>query len=259
MLGSNVPRSCPLARRRRGPGRGASPRLGRLGTADPRDGGFRRRVSGHATLEPNVATLPIKLTGMKIGASPPASSGSRRRLQHPYGSEKYGSRYQGQRGSSDAVEVVPELPRHRHPRCSCLQRRLAARQLSKQPAGQVGWCVTRPGGFMSGAGCGACTAGPTASNKRAISRTGTRPQLLHIRAGQSSPGGGVWDLGAGEALERLRRGALLPALPLVPRALLLQVKGRLRRPRRAGRRTTAHTTSIPGQQLDHQRCDVGQL
>ena len=45
----------------------------------------------------NVATLPIKLyPGMKIGqfcffqlTSP---------SEHPYGSEKYGSRYQGQRG-----------------------------------------------------------------------------------------------------------------------------------------------------------------
>ena len=54
--------------------------------------------SGHVTLElSNVATLPIKLwPGMKIGQlclfrlSSPA--------EHPYGSEKYGSRYQGQRG-----------------------------------------------------------------------------------------------------------------------------------------------------------------
>ena len=54
--------------------------------------------SGHVTLElANVATLPIKLyPGMKIGQlcffrlTSPA--------EHPYGSEKYGSRYQGQRG-----------------------------------------------------------------------------------------------------------------------------------------------------------------
>ena len=54
--------------------------------------------SGHVTLElANVATLPIKLyPGMKIGQlcffqlSSPA--------EHPYGSAKYGSRYQGQRG-----------------------------------------------------------------------------------------------------------------------------------------------------------------
>ena len=54
--------------------------------------------SGHVTLElANVATLPIKLyPGMKIGQfcffrlSSPS--------EHPYGSEKYGSRYQGQRG-----------------------------------------------------------------------------------------------------------------------------------------------------------------
>ena len=73
--------------------------LGRLGllthsTAGFIDAGF----SGHVTLElSNVATLPIKLwPGMKIGQlgffrlSSPA--------EHPYGSEKYGSRYQGQRG-----------------------------------------------------------------------------------------------------------------------------------------------------------------
>ena len=53
---------------------------------------------GQLTLElSNVATLPITLyPGMKIGQlclfrlSSPA--------EHPYGSEKYGSRYQGQRG-----------------------------------------------------------------------------------------------------------------------------------------------------------------
>jgi len=73
--------------------------LGRLGllthaTAGFVDPGFR----GHVTLElANVATLPIKLyPGMKIGQlcffrlSSPA--------EHPYGSAKYGSRYQGQRG-----------------------------------------------------------------------------------------------------------------------------------------------------------------
>jgi len=73
--------------------------LGRLGllthsTAGWIDPGF----SGHVTLElSNVATLPIKLwPGMKVGQlcffrlSSPAES--------PYGSAKYGSRYQGQRG-----------------------------------------------------------------------------------------------------------------------------------------------------------------
>ena len=72
--------------------------LGRLGllthsTAGFVDPGFK----GHVTLElSNVATLPIKLwPGMKIGqlcffklTSP---------SEHPYGSEKYSSRYQGQR------------------------------------------------------------------------------------------------------------------------------------------------------------------
>ena len=73
--------------------------LGRLGllthsTAGFVDPGFK----GHVTLElSNVATFPIKLwPGMKIGqlcffklTSP---------SEHPYGSEKYASRYQGQRG-----------------------------------------------------------------------------------------------------------------------------------------------------------------
>ena len=73
--------------------------LGRLGllthsTAGFIDPGFR----GHITLElSNVANLPITLwPGMKIGQlclfrlSSPA--------EHPYGSERAGSRYQGQRG-----------------------------------------------------------------------------------------------------------------------------------------------------------------
>jgi dCTP deaminase len=73
--------------------------LGRLGllthsTAGWIDPGF----NGHITLElSNVANLPITLwPGMKIGqlclfrlASP---------AEHPYGSDVYGSRYQGQRG-----------------------------------------------------------------------------------------------------------------------------------------------------------------
>ena len=58
------------------------------------DPGFQ----GHVTLElSNVATLPIKLwPGMKIGQLCffQLSSAS----ENPYGSEKYGSRYQGQRG-----------------------------------------------------------------------------------------------------------------------------------------------------------------
>jgi dCTP deaminase len=77
--------------------------LGRLGllthsTAGFVDPGFK----GHVTLElSNVATLPIKLwPGMKIGqlcffklTSP---------SEHPYGSEKYASRYQGQRGPTSS-------------------------------------------------------------------------------------------------------------------------------------------------------------
>src|SRR4051812_28156692 len=73
--------------------------LGRLGLLTHAPAGFiDPGFSGHVPLElSNVATLPIKLwPGMKIGQfcffrlSSPA--------QHPYGSEKYGSRYQGQRG-----------------------------------------------------------------------------------------------------------------------------------------------------------------
>jgi dCTP deaminase len=73
--------------------------LGRLGLLTHSTAGFiDPGFSGHVTLElSNVATLPIKLwPGMKIGQlcffrlSSPA--------ENPYGSEKYGSRYQGQRG-----------------------------------------------------------------------------------------------------------------------------------------------------------------
>ncbi|MEV4253806.1 dCTP deaminase [Spirillospora sp. NPDC049652] len=81
--------------------------LGRLGllthsTAGWIDPGF----SGHVTLElSNVATLPIKLwPGMKIGqmclfrTSSPA--------EYPYGSERYGSRYQDQRGPTPSRSYV---------------------------------------------------------------------------------------------------------------------------------------------------------
>ena len=73
--------------------------LGRLGllthsTAGFIDAGF----SGHVTLElSNVATLPIKLwPGMKIGQLCFFRLSSA--VEHPYGSDRYGSRYQGQRG-----------------------------------------------------------------------------------------------------------------------------------------------------------------
>lgn len=73
--------------------------LGRLGLLTHSTAGFiDPGFSGHVTLElSNVATLPITLwPGMKIGQlcffrlTSPA--------EHPYGSDKYGSRYQGQRG-----------------------------------------------------------------------------------------------------------------------------------------------------------------
>lgn len=73
--------------------------LGRLGLLTHSTAGFiDPGFTGHVTLElSNVATLPIMLwPGMKIGQlclfrlSSPA--------EHPYGSDVYGSRYQGQRG-----------------------------------------------------------------------------------------------------------------------------------------------------------------
>ncbi|WP_042378691.1 dCTP deaminase [Streptacidiphilus melanogenes] len=73
--------------------------LGRLGLLTHSTAGFiDPGFSGHVTLElSNVATLPIKLyPGMKIGQlcmfrlTSPA--------EFPYGSERYGSRYLGQRG-----------------------------------------------------------------------------------------------------------------------------------------------------------------
>ena len=73
--------------------------LGRLGLLTHATAGFvDPGFSGHVTLElSNVATLPINLwPGMKIGQlcffrlSSPA--------ENPYGSAKYGSHYQGQRG-----------------------------------------------------------------------------------------------------------------------------------------------------------------
>jgi dCTP deaminase len=73
--------------------------LGRLGLLTHSTAGFiDPGFSGHVTLElSNVATLPIMLwPGMKIGQtcffrlSSPA--------EHRYGSQQYGSRYQGQRG-----------------------------------------------------------------------------------------------------------------------------------------------------------------
>jgi dCTP deaminase len=73
--------------------------LGRLGLLTHSTAGFiDPGFSGHVTLElSNVATLPMKLwPGMKIGQlcffrlSSPA--------EFPYGSDRYGSRYQDQRG-----------------------------------------------------------------------------------------------------------------------------------------------------------------
>ncbi|HUS23115.1 MAG TPA: dCTP deaminase [Aeromicrobium sp.] len=73
--------------------------LGRLGLLTHSTAGFiDPGFSGHVTLElANVATLPIKLyPGMKIGQLCFFRLSSA--ADNPYGSEKYGSRYQGQRG-----------------------------------------------------------------------------------------------------------------------------------------------------------------
>ena len=73
--------------------------LGRLGLVTHSTAGFiDPGFSGHVTLElSNLATLPIKLwPGMKIGQLCLFQLSSS--AQFPYGSERYGSRYQGQRG-----------------------------------------------------------------------------------------------------------------------------------------------------------------
>lgn len=73
--------------------------LGRLGLLTHSTAGFiDPGFSGHVTLElANVANLPIKLwPGMKIGQLCFFRLTSA--AEHPYGSERYGSRYQGQRG-----------------------------------------------------------------------------------------------------------------------------------------------------------------
>jgi len=81
--------------------------LGRLGLLTHSTAGFiDPGFSGHVTLElANVANLPIKLwPGMKIGQlcffrlSSPA--------EFPYGSAKYGSRYQGQRGPTPSRSAL---------------------------------------------------------------------------------------------------------------------------------------------------------
>jgi dCTP deaminase len=73
--------------------------LGRLGLVTHSTAGFiDPGFSGHVTLElSNLANLPITLwPGMKIGQI--CVFGLSSPAEHPYGSTKYGSRYQGQRG-----------------------------------------------------------------------------------------------------------------------------------------------------------------
>ena len=77
--------------------------LGRLGLLTHSTAGFiDPGFSGHVTLElSNVATLPILLyPGMKIGQLCLFRLSSA--AEHPYGSSKYGSRYQGQRGPTQS-------------------------------------------------------------------------------------------------------------------------------------------------------------
>ena len=73
--------------------------LGRLGLLTHATAGFvDPGFTGHVTLElSNVATLPIKLwPGMKIGQLCFFQLSSA--AEHPYGSQRRGSHYQGQRG-----------------------------------------------------------------------------------------------------------------------------------------------------------------
>ena len=73
--------------------------LGRLGLLTHSTAGFiDPGFDGHVTLElSNVANLPIKLwPGMKIGQL--CFFGLSSPAEHPYGSQRYASRYQGQRG-----------------------------------------------------------------------------------------------------------------------------------------------------------------
>lgn len=73
--------------------------LGRLGLLTHSTAGFiDPGFSGHVTLElSNTATLPVVLwPGMKIGQFCFFQLSSA--AENPYGSQKYGSRYQGQRG-----------------------------------------------------------------------------------------------------------------------------------------------------------------
>ncbi len=73
--------------------------LGRLGLLTHSTAGFiDPGFSGHVTLElSNVSTLPILLwPGMKVGQTCFFRLSSA--AENPYGSQKYGSRYQGQRG-----------------------------------------------------------------------------------------------------------------------------------------------------------------
>lgn len=81
--------------------------LGRLGLLTHSTAGFiDPGFSGHVTLElSNVATLPIKLwPGMKIGQLCFFTLSSS--AEEPYGSGRYGSRYQDQRGPTPSRSHV---------------------------------------------------------------------------------------------------------------------------------------------------------
>lgn len=81
--------------------------LGRLGLLNHSTAGFiDPGFSGHVTLElSNVSTLPIMIwPGMKIGQLCFFRLSSA--AEHPYGSAKRGSRYQGQRGPTPSRSFV---------------------------------------------------------------------------------------------------------------------------------------------------------
>lgn len=81
--------------------------LGRLGLLTHSTAGFiDPGFNGHVTLElSNVATLPMKLwPGMKIGQL--CFFGLTSPAEEPYGSRRYGSRYQGQRGPTPSRSYV---------------------------------------------------------------------------------------------------------------------------------------------------------
>src|SRR3954469_8742954 len=136
--------------------------LGRLGLLTHSTAGFiDPGFSGHVTLElSNVATLPIKLwPGMKIGQlcffrlSSPS--------EHPYGSEKYGSRYQRQRGPTPSRS---HLDFHRTQICLSATQRHPGPKPERKPL--RGRCS------VSACGTGSCRGGGVGSGRWGRGRGG---------------------------------------------------------------------------------------